>query len=68
MPLPKVKNKSRKEFYEACMADNVMRREYLDEDQRYMVCKSIYDRRNKTKAEGEEVKWEEPDERGFLLI
>jgi len=44
MPLPKPKkNESHDDFMDRCMSDEVMKKEYEDEDQRYAVCQSQWE-------------------------
>ena len=50
------------------MADPVMTREFKDQAQRFAVCKSQYDRRNKNKkTKAEKIEWEPLDDKGFLI-
>lgn len=45
MPLPtKNKGETKKDFLSRCMGDNVMVEEYPDQDQRYQVCLSQWDK------------------------
>ena len=45
MPLPtKNKGENKKDFLNRCMGDNVMVEEYPDQDQRYQVCLSQWDK------------------------
>lgn len=46
MPLPKPKkNENKDDFISRCMGDDVMLKEYEDDDQRYAVCISLWDDR-----------------------
>jgi len=48
MPLPTPKKgESRKDFINRCMKDEVMKREYKDRNQRFAICNSQYDRKEK---------------------
>lgn len=48
MPIPKPrKNEKQDEFMSRCMADDVMIKEYKDNRQRFAVCKTSWDNRNK---------------------
>jgi hypothetical protein len=50
MPLPKVRpGEDSREFINRCMSDDIMVKEYEDGKQRFAVCNSIWDRRNKMK-------------------
>jgi len=47
MPLPKPKkNESKDDFIERCMGNNLMNEEYPDEDQRYAVCLSQWNKKS----------------------
>lgn len=47
MPLPKPKkDEKREDFIPRCMANEVMREEYPDSDQRYAVCQAQWGQKN----------------------
>ena len=44
MPIPKPKkDESHDDWMDRCMADDVMNREFPDNDQRYAVCQNIWE-------------------------
>lgn len=50
MPMPKPKSgESKEDFLDRCMGDSTMVGEYDDEDQRYAVCNSIWDKKKDLK-------------------
>lgn len=52
MPLPTPRDgESQDEFESRCMGDSTMNDEYEDEDERYAVCSSQWERRNKESAD-----------------
>jgi len=39
MPIPKPNPKeTKKEFVQRCMSDPIMKKEYIEQDQRYSIC------------------------------
>lgn len=70
MPLPKPSpSQSEKEFISSCMSSDIMNKEYSNNKQRYAVCNSLWDK-NKKRAKGseDEIKWENQENSGFLVI
>ena len=52
MPMPKPKpNEAKDKFLDRCMGDVVMVRDYSDNKQRYAVCNSLYDKKEKDMGE-----------------
>ena len=48
MPLPKPKKgESKKDFTARCMADEVMKKEFIKKDQRYRICISLWEKKEK---------------------
>ena len=72
MPIPKpTKNQDKEKFLSNCMSDDVMRREFKYQSQRYAFCQSQWkkakDKKN-AKGSSEEPKWEDQSSDAITLI
>lgn len=55
MPLPKPSpRQDKKSWNQSCMSNPVMNKEFPENDRRFAVCQSIWNRRNKKKSKGEQ--------------
>ena len=68
MPLPKPKkNEDKKKFINRCMGDPVMVKEY-EQDQRFKVCQSLWDKEQKMAEEKKEIDFNIPEIRYYTDI
>ena len=64
MPLPKPKkSESKNKFITRCMANKVMKSEYISPDQRYVVCINLWEKKEKDMGEKKSKKTAGPEER-----